>query len=162
MTGDTFVPGGIGTFTAEANSFLVFEDGPTHDIELQWATYRDAADQSGLSRIWGGIHPPQDDFPGRMMGEVIGVDAFLLAEMHAFPLLVTDCTGLSDCPCFGDFNADGARNLFDLLILLVHYGQTTGLEGNGASPIIDLDSDGMIDTGDLLGLLTVWGFPCTL
>jgi hypothetical protein len=69
---------------------------------------------------------------------------------------------LSDCPCFGDFNADGARNLFDLLILLVHYGQTTGLEGNGASPIIDLDSDGMIDTGDLLGLLTVWGFPCTL
>ncbi|HAW73902.1 MAG TPA: hypothetical protein DCX00_08815 [Flavobacteriales bacterium] len=162
MTGDPFFPGGIGTFTAEANSFLVFEDGPTHDIELQWATYRDAADQSGLSRIWGGIHPPQDDFPGRMMGEVIGVDAFLLAEMHAFPLLVTDCTGLSDCPCFGDFNADGARNLFDLLILLVHYGQTTGLEGNGASPIIDLDSDGMIDTGDLLGLLTVWGFPCTL
>ncbi len=161
MTGDAYFPGGIGTFTAEAHSFLVFEDGPSEDIELQWATYRDAADQSGLSRIWGGIHPPQDDFPGRIMGETIGVDAFLLAEMHAFPLLSSDCIGLANCPCYGDFNTDGVRNLLDLLILLIHFGQFTGLEGGGASPMIDLDSDGSIDTGDLLGLLTVWGFPCT-
>jgi hypothetical protein len=161
MTGDPFFPGGIGTFTAEAHEFLVFEDGPSQDIELQWATYRDAADQSALSRIWGGIHPPQDDFPGRMMGMTIGVDAFMLAEMHAFPLLVFDCNGLDDCPCFGDFNADGTRNLLDLLILLIHYGQTTGIDGGGASPVIDLDADGVIDTGDLLGLLTVWGFPCS-
>ena len=41
----------------EAHEFLVFEDGPSMDFELQWATYRDAADQSALSRIWGGIHP---------------------------------------------------------------------------------------------------------
>ena len=162
MTGDPFFPGGMGTFTAEAHEFLVFEDGPSENIELQWATYRDAADQSGLSRIWGGIHPPQDDFPGRMMGEVIGVDAFLLAEMHAFPLLAFDCNGSAGCPCYGDFNADGTRNLLDLLILLIHYGQTTGMDGSGASPAIDLDSDGLIDTGDLLGLLTVWGFPCAL
>jgi hypothetical protein len=76
LTGDAYFPGGIGSFTAEAHSFLVFEDGPSEDVELQWATYRDAADQSGLSRIWGGIHPPQDDFPGRIMGETIGIDAF--------------------------------------------------------------------------------------
>ena len=38
-------------------TFLVFERGPSVDVTLQWATYRDAADQTSLSRIWGGIHP---------------------------------------------------------------------------------------------------------
>jgi len=38
------------------------------DVVLQWATYRDASDQTSLSRIWGGIHPPVDDIPGRRVG----------------------------------------------------------------------------------------------
>jgi hypothetical protein len=80
FTGDAFFPGGMGTFIAPQDEFLVFEDGPSIDVELQWATYRDAADESGLSRIWGGIHPPADDIPGRIMGEVIGVDAFNRAQ----------------------------------------------------------------------------------
>ena len=46
----------------------MFEDGPSVDLTLQWATYRDAADQCSLSRIWGGIHPPADDIPGRLIG----------------------------------------------------------------------------------------------
>ncbi|HKL39394.1 MAG TPA: T9SS type A sorting domain-containing protein, partial [Cryomorphaceae bacterium] len=79
-TGDAYFPGGMGTFLAPQDEFLVFEDGPSMDIELQWATYRDAADESGLSRIWGGIHPPADDIPGRIMGEVIGIDAFNRAK----------------------------------------------------------------------------------
>ena len=60
----------------------MFEDGPSQTITLQWATYRDAADESGLSRIWGGIHPPADDIPGRFMGEQIGLDAFALADQY--------------------------------------------------------------------------------
>jgi hypothetical protein len=48
---------------------------------MQWATYRDASDQTSLSRIWGGIHPQADDIPGRR----IGVDAFHLAEQHFGP-----------------------------------------------------------------------------
>ena len=51
-------------------------------MTLQWATYRDAADQCSLSRIWGGIHPPVDDIPGRVIGERVGNDAFDLAEAH--------------------------------------------------------------------------------
>ena len=51
-------------------------------MTLQWATYRDAADQCSLSRIWGGIHPPADDIPGRRIGEQIGVRAFNLAEEY--------------------------------------------------------------------------------
>jgi hypothetical protein len=60
----------------------VFEDGPTQSISLQWATYRDAADQCGLSRIWGGIHPPFDDIPGRIIGTAVAAEAFSLAERY--------------------------------------------------------------------------------
>ena len=76
LTGDPFFPGGIGEFEAKKNQFLVFEEGPSVDITLQWATYRDASDQTSLSRIWGGIHPPADDIVGRIIGEKVGVDAF--------------------------------------------------------------------------------------
>ncbi len=76
LTGDAYFPGGLGTYTAPKDEFLVFEDGPSVDVVLQWATYQDAADQSALSRIWGGIHPPADDIPGRRMGEKIGTSAF--------------------------------------------------------------------------------------
>jgi hypothetical protein len=82
ITGDSYFPGGLGEFSAEQNQFLVFEDGPTQSITLQWATYRDAADQCGLSRIWGGIHPPFDDIPGRIIGTVVAADAFSLAERY--------------------------------------------------------------------------------
>lgn len=80
FTGDEYFPGGMGEFYAPQNEFLVFEQGPTQDITLQWATYRDASDQCSLSRIWGGIHPPADDIPGRKMGISIGIDAFEFAK----------------------------------------------------------------------------------
>lgn len=80
LTGDEFFPGGMGEFHAPANEFLVFEEGPSVDVTLQWATYRDASDQTSLSRIWGGIHPPIDDIPGRFIGRRIGVDAFAQAD----------------------------------------------------------------------------------
>lgn len=80
LTGDEYFPGGIGEFVAPKDEFLVFEDGPSVDVTLQWATYRDASDQTSLSRIWGGIHPPADDIPGRIIGEKIGAQAFEFAE----------------------------------------------------------------------------------
>ncbi len=76
MTGDEYFPGGMGEFLAPKNEFLVFEEGPSVDVTLQWATYRDASDQCSLSRIWGGIHPPADDIPGRILGEKIGIAAY--------------------------------------------------------------------------------------
>ncbi len=82
LTGDPFFPGGVGEFVAKQNEFLVFEEGPSVDVVLQWATYRDASDQTSLSRIWGGIHPPADDIPGRLIGMEIGVDAFNFAEQY--------------------------------------------------------------------------------
>jgi len=80
LTGDEYFPGGMGEFRAPADEFLVFEDGPSMDVTLQWATYRDASDQTSLSRIWGGIHPPVDDIPGRLIGIQVGTDAFAKAD----------------------------------------------------------------------------------
>ena len=82
ITGDPYFPGGLGEFATRQNEFLVFEDGPTQSITLQWATYRDAADQCSLSRIWGGIHPPFDDIPGRHIGTLVAADAFGMAERY--------------------------------------------------------------------------------
>jgi hypothetical protein len=82
LTGSEYFPGGMSSFEIAANEFLVFEDGPSVDMTLQWATYKDASDQTSLSRIWGGIHPPADDIPGRVIGEIIGLEAFALALRH--------------------------------------------------------------------------------
>jgi hypothetical protein len=74
--------GGLGTFAAPADDFLEFERGPSVPITLQWATYQDAADEAGLSRLHGGIHVRADDFNGRVMGDRIGNEAYDLAEAY--------------------------------------------------------------------------------
>ena len=80
MTGSAFFPGGMSGFEVEQNDFLVFEEGPSQGFELQWATYKDASDQCSLSRIWGGIHPPADDIPGRKIGIELGPQSFNFAN----------------------------------------------------------------------------------
>ena len=76
FTGSPWFPGGMGEFVCPQDQFLVFEDGPSVTVTLQWASYYDASDQCSLSRIWGGIHPPCDDIPGRLMGQAVGEDAY--------------------------------------------------------------------------------------
>lgn len=81
LTGDEYFPGGIGQYHIAANSgFLGLEKGPSVDVTLQWATYRDASDQTSLSRIWGGIHPPFDDIPGRAIGIKVGTGSYYKAR----------------------------------------------------------------------------------
>ena len=77
ITGSKWFPHGLGTYTLPS---LVNEAGPTQPVTLQWASYYDAADQVGLSRIWGGIHPPVDDFAGRRVGFQVGTNAWALAR----------------------------------------------------------------------------------
>ncbi len=81
ITGDAYFPGGLGEWTIPAAS-LEFEAGPGEDIVLQWATYYDAADQAGISRLYGGIHVRADDFEGRIMGAVCGKEAWELAQRY--------------------------------------------------------------------------------
>jgi hypothetical protein len=82
LTGSRYFPGGLGEFVARAGDYLVFEDGPSTDVRLQWATYYDAADQAGQSRIYGGIHIQADDFAGRRSGSAIGIDAVARARTY--------------------------------------------------------------------------------
>jgi hypothetical protein len=82
LTGTPYFPGGLAEFHAEAHEYLTFEDGPSEDVTLEWATYQDAADEAGLSRLYGGIHVRADDFTGRILGYDIGRDAAALAQKY--------------------------------------------------------------------------------
>ena len=81
MTGSDSFPGGLGEWTVPAGS-LEFEAGPDRDITLQWATYADAADEAGVSRLYGGIHVRADDLRGRVAGAEAGRGAWELAQRY--------------------------------------------------------------------------------
>jgi hypothetical protein len=81
MTGSAYFPGGLSSWVVPAGS-LDFEAGPTVDVPLQWATYYDAADQAGLSRLYGGIHIESDDLDGRRVGSECGKIAWQLAQRY--------------------------------------------------------------------------------
>jgi ASPIC and UnbV/FG-GAP-like repeat len=81
ITGSRYFPGGIFEQTVDPGS-LQLEPGPSARFTLQVATYYDAADQAGISRIYGGIHISADDFTGRRVGSRVGKAAWTLAERY--------------------------------------------------------------------------------
>lgn len=81
LTGSEYFPGGLSTWTVPAGA-LAFEAGPTTDVVLQWATYADAADEAGVSRLYGGIHVRSDDLSGREIGLECGESAWDLATRY--------------------------------------------------------------------------------
>ena len=81
MTGSRYFPGGLGEWRVETDE-LEFEAGPREPITLQWATYEDASDEAGVSRLYGGIHVRADDLQGRLLGADVGVSAWAKAEQH--------------------------------------------------------------------------------
>lgn len=81
FTGSAFFPGGLGEWRIDADS-LEFEAGTDAPVPLQWATYRDASDQAGLSRLYGGIHVRSDDFAGRRIGATVGEAAWVKAQEY--------------------------------------------------------------------------------
>ena len=81
LTGSAFFPGGLLEVVVPAGS-LKIDPSQNSQVRLQWATYYDAADQAGQSRIWGGIHIEPDDLTGRKLGHQIGLDAVSLARKY--------------------------------------------------------------------------------
>jgi hypothetical protein len=81
LTGSPYFPGGFGEYVAPPG-YLQFEKGPTKEVRLQWASYYDASDEAGQSRLWGSIHIPPDDFAGRRLGHQVGLDAVALATQY--------------------------------------------------------------------------------
>ncbi len=81
ITGSQYFPGGLFEETIEPG-YLKLESGPSAPVKLQSATYYDAADQAGISRIYGGIHITADDFAGRRVGSTVGKRAWALAQRY--------------------------------------------------------------------------------
>lgn len=97
ITGSAFFLGGLGTFTVVSNS-LTIERGPSQIVVMQWGTYFDAADQAGLSRLYGGIHPSADDFAGRRAGAQCGQGAWALARQYFDGSMISNSVTLAIRP----------------------------------------------------------------
>ncbi|NEO99960.1 MAG: phosphatase PAP2 family protein [Symploca sp. SIO2E9] len=59
-----------------------FEPGftPEQEMTLAWNTFSEAADEAGLSRMYGGIHFEDGDLNGRTLGEEVGLEVFEQAQ----------------------------------------------------------------------------------
>lgn len=106
FTGSPYFPGGIGSFFAEQNTYLKFEEGPSEDVVLEWATYYDAASEAGTSRIVGGIHWQVDNYTGQRVGQKIGFAAYHEAEQYWNGTVAHHS---------GDTNGDGKISLTELI-----------------------------------------------
>lgn len=153
ITGSEFFPGGLGeqTFTPD---YLSFEDGPTETVTLQWATYFDAADEAGISRLYGGIHVPADDFAGRIMGAEIGTLALELAT----DLFVRDDLSWCNVVFPDDVNNDGIVSEADVQQLIAEVNRRFAANDIGIVEMptsvpdgfYDVTNDGLIIPRDVL------------
>ena len=64
FTGSEYFPGGLERGTRSRPARSSSRRARRTDVTLAWATYYDAADQAGQSRLYGGIHIQADDFNG--------------------------------------------------------------------------------------------------
>ena len=55
---------------------------PANAVELRWSTFTDAADEAGMSRRYGGIHFIHADVQGRLIGRLVGAQAYKKAEAY--------------------------------------------------------------------------------
>jgi len=70
----------VGEFIARPNSLTIEPGLPSQPVALRWATLKEAADEAGLSRRYGGIHFQDGDLYGRRVGEQIGQRALQKAR----------------------------------------------------------------------------------
>ncbi|GAA4807816.1 vanadium-dependent haloperoxidase [Lysobacter hankyongensis] len=64
--------------------FSLVEPGvvPAQDVTLSWPTFSAAADEAGISRLYGGIHFRNGDLEGRKLGRRIGAQAYALSRAY--------------------------------------------------------------------------------
>ncbi len=69
----------LGEFNAQPGS-LNFDQAPAETVTLRWNTFKDAADEAGVSRLYGGIHIQDGDLRGRELGAAVGLKALAKAR----------------------------------------------------------------------------------
>ncbi len=75
------IPDMLGEHIVPVNGNL-FEKSPSKVVVLRWDSFQDAADEAGLSRLYGGIHFTEGDLNGRIMGRAIGNQAYKKAAAY--------------------------------------------------------------------------------
>lgn len=73
-TGSDYFGGNV-SIKAKKSRFET-ETFPTRDLLLKWSTFTSAANQAGISRIYGGIHFDDGNTEGLISGKIIGEHAF--------------------------------------------------------------------------------------
>jgi hypothetical protein len=56
--------------------------GPTRDVELSWTTFTEAADESGMSRRYAGLHFEDADLKGRLLGRRVAALSWKKAQAY--------------------------------------------------------------------------------
>lgn len=59
-----------------------FEASPSAPVILTWNTFSEAADEAGISRLYGGIHFVSGDRDSRVLGRLVGAQAFARAQEY--------------------------------------------------------------------------------
>jgi hypothetical protein len=65
-----------------ANSSFVEPNVPATPVKLSWKNFKDAADQAGISRRYGGIHFKDGDMNGRALGKKVATIVFKKAQEY--------------------------------------------------------------------------------
>jgi hypothetical protein len=86
-----------GSVTFAPGSTLFDHAVPYEETTLAWDTFTEAADEAGISRLYGGIHFEDGDLNGRTLGRTVGEAAFETAALF-WNGEATD----ADRPFFGD------------------------------------------------------------
>jgi hypothetical protein len=68
--------------TIPAGSLKIEPGSPAADVTLSWSTFTAAADEAGWSRRYGGIHFYSGDTHGRMLGKMVGSNAWSKAQAY--------------------------------------------------------------------------------
>jgi hypothetical protein len=55
---------------------------PANDLTLTWATFTEAAEEAGISRLYGGIHFNDGNIEGQKMGRKIGLKVWQKAQSY--------------------------------------------------------------------------------
>lgn len=70
------------SYTRDARTLAIEPNLPSADLTLRWATFTEAAEEAGISRIYGGIHFDQANLAGQELGRKVGAQVFERARKY--------------------------------------------------------------------------------
>ena len=114
--------------------------------------------KAGISRLWGGIHVPADDFAGRIMGSQIGKDAYEYAGEFFVSSFLQWHNRVNDT----DVNLDGLATPLDAVNIineLIRRDFSSALTGELMDPegvptyFYDTNDDGIVNPQDVIRVI---------